>query len=71
MTDQCKHCTMRGDYKACSGTPCGHHENWINKQRIKRMRKMETALLEITKLSATRQDEGCNIAYTVLNELSL
>ncbi len=37
MTDQCKHCTVRGDYEKCIVTPCGHHENWINLQRIRRL----------------------------------
>lgn len=28
MTDQCKHCTLRGDIKACKATPCSKHEDW-------------------------------------------
>ena len=28
MSDQCRHCTVRGDLAACEATPCGHHDNW-------------------------------------------
>ena len=33
MSDQCKHCTIRGDYEKCIKTKCHHHENWIAKKR--------------------------------------
>lgn len=26
--DQCKHCTVRGDFDKCSQTPCSHRETW-------------------------------------------
>ena len=39
MSDQCKHCECRGDYERCNSTPCSHHENWINKQRIAILKK--------------------------------
>jgi len=32
MTDQCKHCTVRGDIKSCRVTPCHKHEDWYSKQ---------------------------------------
>lgn len=28
MSDQCKSCTIRGDFKKCLSEPCFHHENW-------------------------------------------
>lgn len=28
MTDQCKHCILRGDIEICKATECFHHENW-------------------------------------------
>lgn len=32
MTDQCKHCTYKGDIKACKAAECFQHENWYAKQ---------------------------------------
>ena len=29
MTDQCKHCTLRGDISACMSEPCHVRENWF------------------------------------------
>ena len=36
MTDQCKHCTSRGDLDLCKKTPCFHHENWyaVEQQKV-------------------------------------
>ena len=28
MSDQCKHCTVRGDIQACKKTECNQHESW-------------------------------------------
>ena len=28
MTDQCKHCTARGEIETCLSLDCGHHKNW-------------------------------------------
>ena len=28
MSDQCKHCTMRGDITECLATECFQHESW-------------------------------------------
>lgn len=36
MTDQCKHCTLRGDIDKCLQAECRHHENWISEQHRKR-----------------------------------
>jgi hypothetical protein len=32
MSDQCQHCTVRGDFDMCLKTECFHHENWISDQ---------------------------------------
>lgn len=41
MSDQCKNCQVKGDYNECIATECSHHENWINKEQIKRITKLE------------------------------
>ena len=33
MTDQCKHCILRGDIEICKATECSHHENWYAVQQ--------------------------------------
>lgn len=32
MSDQCRHCTLKGDWKSCKSEDCGHHDNWGWKQ---------------------------------------
>jgi len=44
MSDQCKNCLVRGDYHECIKTKCFHHENWISKQRIKRIKELEETI---------------------------
>jgi len=36
MTDQCKHCDLRGDLKKCKSTDCFQHENWyaVEQQKV-------------------------------------
>ncbi len=34
MSDQCKSCSIKGNYQKCLDTECFHHENWIAKQHI-------------------------------------
>ena len=41
MSDQCKHCGYRGNYELCNKTPCFHHENWIDKVRIGKIKNLE------------------------------
>ena len=47
MTDQCKHCIVRGDYKKCLETPCSKHESWIDIERMDRMKKMRGFIQDI------------------------
>jgi hypothetical protein len=28
MSDQCRHCMVRGDIEWCRATECFHHESW-------------------------------------------
>ena len=63
MSDQCVSCLLQGDYYACIQTECFHHENWINKIRIARIKKLEEALGNIKKLPDYRIDEAPDIAF--------
>jgi hypothetical protein len=44
MSDQCKHCIVRGDYDECLKTPCCRHESWIDTVRIERIKNLEAWL---------------------------
>lgn len=41
MADQCKHCSLRGDLKACLATECSKHEDWYAVEQQKRINKLE------------------------------
>ena len=58
MTDQCKHCSYRGDLKACLAAECFHHENWYAIEQQKRIDKLTTALKEIMVLAAGSASDG-------------
>lgn len=49
MSDQCRHCTMRGDIEGCEEAECGYHGNWYavekNKQ-LDQIREENAALKE-------------------------
>lgn len=47
MSDQCKHCTIRGDYNKCITTECFHHESWIDLQRIKKIKELEQKVVNL------------------------
>lgn len=34
MSDQCKHCTVRGDIEKCKATECFLHESWFAQQLL-------------------------------------
>lgn len=44
MTDQCMHCTSRGDLNICEKTPCGKHEDWIVVELQSKIARLESAL---------------------------
>jgi len=41
MSDQCKYCVCYQNYDECIKTPCFHHEDWIDVERIKRIKELE------------------------------
>ncbi len=50
MSDQCKHCTHRGNYEACMAETCFRHESWIDLERIQRIQALEKDALEMAKV---------------------
>lgn len=40
MSDQCKHCTIRGDIKLCKAAKCWHHENWYALEQAKTINQL-------------------------------
>ena len=66
MSDQCKNCVARGDYKLCVTLECWHHENWINKSRVARIKALENVLQIIIDLPGERLDEAENYALSVI-----
>ena len=44
MTDECKNCTVRGDYDECLKTKCNLHDSWFAKECLKQSRELETGL---------------------------
>ena len=44
MSDQCRHCTLRGDIKKCKSTECFHHENWYAKEQQKLINELQEGL---------------------------
>lgn len=67
MPDQCQHCTVRGDYEKCIETPCFHHENWINLQRIDRIRELET---KVKRLEWAGEDLKLTISMIIKKDKS-
>ena len=46
MTDQCKHCTVRGDIVACQAIECHKHEDWYAVTLNARIASLEAKLKE-------------------------
>ena len=66
MTDQCKHCSYRGDLKACLAAECFHHENWYAVEQQKLVDELTTALKEIKIFAGGSSDN----AYAMDSQLS-
>lgn len=79
MSDQCRHCTLRGDIERCRAADCGHHANWYaleQQAEIERLRETLKAIkpaidglidyLEFPKniRSASRIIEAIDVALT-------
>jgi hypothetical protein len=44
MTDQCKHCTLRGNLRKCLEVTCPKHTDWIVAVLQERVRDLEDLL---------------------------
>jgi len=61
MTDQCKHCELRGDIGKCKETECSHHENWYALEQQKRIKALENALKPFAQFACSEYGEcECN-----------
>lgn len=47
MSDQCRHCTFRGDFTHCQEADCFMHENWAAIQLREENYRMREALEKI------------------------
>ena len=44
MSDQCRHCTLRGDIEACRAAECFQHENWYAVQQQQEIIRLKARL---------------------------
>lgn len=51
MSDQCVHCTVRGDLARCLSTECFQHENWY---AVERERELSILRAEVSVLRKYR-----------------
>lgn len=68
MTDQCKHCTYRGDIKACLAAECCQHENWYAVEQQKQIDELEHAVCEEIG-NRDRWEESANALASLVGEL--
>ena len=68
MSDQCQNCTLRGDYETCIKTECFHHENWINKVRINKIKSLERQLEEMESLVKETRGYMTEASYEYIRE---
>ena len=47
MSDQCRNCSVRGDFNECMKTECFHHENWIAEQHRKRYAELKEVAVAV------------------------
>jgi len=47
MSDQCKHCTLRGDIEACRAAECSHHENWYAVQQQQEIERLKSEVEDL------------------------
>ena len=65
MTDQCKHCTVRGDIAACRATECFKHEDWYSKQLQAELEAAQANIAELKgRLSSHERLCVAGIYYT-------
>ena len=44
MTDECKHCKLRGDINGCLVTDCSKHKDWYAVEQQNRIERLEAAI---------------------------
>ena len=49
MSDQCRHCTMRGDIEGCEEAECSHHGNWYAVEKNKQLDQLREENTELKK----------------------
>ena len=63
MSDQCVHCTERGDIQRCRSTECFQHENWYAVELEKEISKLkgrvmhEEGLVENCRILMKKQEK--------------
>jgi hypothetical protein len=58
MTDQCKHCAIRGDIKECRSETCHQHENWYathQQKEIDQLKAQVEALRDFCEVIAAEE----------------
>ena len=66
MSDQCKHCTVRGDIAECESQPCTTHESWYVKQLTERAEKAEAKLRRIEQVAIHTAQGNCIIPSSLI-----
>lgn len=61
MTDQCKHCTLRGDIKSCKAALCFQHESWyaLEQEKIINQLREENKRLKESNKVLSQYIEDC------------
>jgi len=63
MTDQCKHCILRGDIEICKATECFHHDNWYAVQQQSEIDMLKQQRDEL--LAALKEAVDCEMVPTL------
>jgi len=78
MSDQCQHCTVKGDWDKCQSTKCFHHENWgwlqLKDQRNNlqaKVQELETGVKTIYNTMGPETPDccGCKVEWSVSMEI--
>jgi len=56
MSDQCKHCSCRGDIPLCNATDCNQHESWYAQSITKQL----AIAVEALELLNIQSPHGCS-----------
>ena len=55
MTDQCQHCSSRGDYRKCIQTECSVHDSWFAQEQMSLIKKHSGEAYEMQNKEWRRQ----------------